>query len=58
LRLRITRMSVVDRGLAEALKDIKQGRVYGPFATHEEMIQSLHRNAAGLRKKNHSQPRR
>jgi AbrB family looped-hinge helix DNA binding protein len=32
---------VIDARLAEGLADIKAGRVYGPFDTHEEMMASL-----------------
>ena len=31
----------IDARLAESLADIKAGRVYGPFDTHEEMMASL-----------------
>ena len=31
----------IDARLAEGLADIKAGRVYGPFDTHEEMMASL-----------------
>jgi AbrB family looped-hinge helix DNA binding protein len=34
--------SAVDREIAEGLEDMKNGRTYGPFATAEEMIGSLH----------------
>ncbi len=50
--------SETDRRLAEAIEEIKLGHVYGPFATHEEMVQSLHRQVAELRKKKRRQPRR
>jgi AbrB family looped-hinge helix DNA binding protein len=42
---------VIDRRLARALEDVKKGRGYGPFTTSEELIRSLHRNAAKLRSK-------
>jgi len=32
----------IDARLARAEADIKKGRVYGPFATHEAMIDFLH----------------
>ena len=32
---------VIDARLAEAAEDVRQGRVYGPFSTHEELIASL-----------------
>jgi bifunctional DNA-binding transcriptional regulator/antitoxin component of YhaV-PrlF toxin-antitoxin module len=31
----------IEARLAEAAKDVRQGRVYGPFSTHEEMMASL-----------------
>lgn len=42
--------AIIDRGIAESLEDIKQGRFYGPFDTTEEAIASLHRNAKKLRR--------
>lgn len=33
----------LDRALAVGLDDIKKGRLHGPFETHEEMIEFLHR---------------
>ena len=39
---------VIDAQLAEGLADIKAGRVHGPFATHKEFIESLHRAARKL----------
>jgi bifunctional DNA-binding transcriptional regulator/antitoxin component of YhaV-PrlF toxin-antitoxin module len=33
--------AIIDAQLAEGLADIKAGRVYGPFDTHEEMMKSL-----------------
>jgi|ERR1035437_1616104 bifunctional DNA-binding transcriptional regulator/antitoxin component of YhaV-PrlF toxin-antitoxin module len=32
---------VIDAQLAEGLADIKAGRVYGPFDTHEALMKSL-----------------
>lgn len=32
----------VDRALAAGLDDVKNGRLYGPFETHEAMIEFLH----------------
>ena len=32
---------LIDARLAEAAEDVKAGRVYGPFATHEEFVASL-----------------
>jgi hypothetical protein len=41
----------VDRELALALEDVRKGRVYGPFSSAKEVIQSLHREAKKLRKR-------
>ena len=32
---------VIDAQLAEGLDDVKHGRTFGPFETHEEMIEFL-----------------
>jgi AbrB family looped-hinge helix DNA binding protein len=50
-KITLTPKSVVDRELALALEDVRKGRVYGPFSSAKEMIQSLHREAKKLRKK-------
>ena len=44
----------ISPGIAEGLDDIKKGRVYGPFASSEALLGSLHREAAKLAKKNRS----
>jgi hypothetical protein len=41
----------IDRGIAASEEDYRSGRSYGPFKTHEELIASLHAEAAKLRKK-------
>jgi bifunctional DNA-binding transcriptional regulator/antitoxin component of YhaV-PrlF toxin-antitoxin module len=38
----------IDRDLAKGLADIKYGRVQGPFASHKEFVNSLHREAGRL----------
>jgi len=38
----------IDAQLAEGLADIHAGRVHGPFSTHKEFIDSLHKEAKGL----------
>ncbi|MGH7842104.1 MAG: AbrB/MazE/SpoVT family DNA-binding domain-containing protein [Candidatus Binataceae bacterium] len=38
--------ALVEKRLAEALKDIKQGRVQGPFASAKEMISRLRSSPA------------
>ncbi len=50
-RITLTPKAVVDRGIAEALEDVRQGRVYGPFHSAKEMIRSLQRNAKKLARK-------
>ena len=50
-KITLTPKSVVDRELALALEDVRKGRVYGPFSSAKEVIQSLHREAKKLRKK-------
>jgi AbrB family looped-hinge helix DNA binding protein len=42
---------VIDARLAKADEDIKHGRTYGPFETHQEFITSLHKEAGKLRAK-------
>jgi AbrB family looped-hinge helix DNA binding protein len=43
-KITLTPTSIVDRRLAEALEDVKQGRTYGPFETADELIASLRAN--------------
>ena len=40
--------SLIDKHLAEALEDMKHGRVYGPFSSVDELMESLDRNASRL----------
>jgi len=40
--------SIIDAQLAEGLADIKAGRLQGPFASHKEFIDSLHKEAKKL----------
>jgi AbrB family looped-hinge helix DNA binding protein len=44
-RISLTPMSVVERELALALEDVRQGRLKGPFKTAEGAIRSLRRDA-------------
>jgi hypothetical protein len=37
------------RGIAESLADFAAGRTHGPFKTHAELINSLHRESAKVR---------
>src|ERR1700732_5017192 len=41
----------IDRGIAQSLKEYKQGRGRGPFETHGAFIASLHKEAGKLRAK-------
>jgi AbrB family looped-hinge helix DNA binding protein len=47
-KITFTPKSVVDRDIAESLADFKAERAYGPFATHEELIGSLHEETTKL----------
>jgi AbrB family looped-hinge helix DNA binding protein len=40
-KITLTPKSIVDRAIAEGLKDVRKGRVRGPFETVNEMIDSL-----------------
>ena len=44
--------SIVDRGIAESMEECKAGRSFGPYATHEEFLAALHKEAkkAGTKK--------
>lgn len=42
-KITFTPKSVIDQGLAESLREFKEGRSYGPFDTAEEMIAFLHK---------------
>jgi len=48
---------IIDARLAESTKDIRAGRLYGPFETHEEMVRFLHHHAGKARGKVSTQPR-
>jgi AbrB family looped-hinge helix DNA binding protein len=55
-----TPKSVVDRDILESFADFKEGRTYGPFETHGELVASLHAETAKLRPRTKSRksPRR
>lgn len=42
--------SVVDRGLAEGLEDIKRGRIHGPYRTVAEAIKAFQARSTKLSK--------
>ena len=44
-KITLTPKSLVDRQLVEAMDDVSEGRVYGPFDSPEAMNKSLRRNA-------------
>ena len=48
-KVTFTPKALVDRGVAESLRDFRQGRSYGPFRTQEEFLASLHAEARKLR---------
>ena len=39
----------IARGIAQSDKEFREGRFFGPFATGEELIASLHKESAKLR---------
>lgn len=47
----------IDARLAKSTEDIKKGRLHGPFDTHEEMIEFLHRHAKKARRAKNTKPR-
>jgi looped-hinge helix DNA binding domain, AbrB family len=49
---------VIDARLAKSDEDIRRGRVYGPFDTHEEFVAALHRQAAKPARKKIKRPAR
>ena len=55
-RITLTPKSLVDRAIAEGLEDIRKGRIYGPFETHEAMMTSLRRNLKKLRARKTKSP--
>jgi AbrB family looped-hinge helix DNA binding protein len=50
-KITLTPKSVLDRELAQALREIDEGKTYGPFNSAKDMIRSLHREAQKLKKK-------
>ena len=47
---------MIDARLARADEDIRRGRLYGPFDTHEQFLASLHKEAKKLRAKKRKRP--
>jgi len=50
-KITFTPKLVVDRGIAESMKDFAAGHSHGPFKTHAELNDSLHRESAKIRSK-------
>ena len=50
-KITLTPKGVITPGIAEGLEDIQKGRVYGPFASADELLHSLHREAGKLAKR-------
>jgi len=53
-----TERRAIDARLAKALAEVKNGRVYGPFETVQEMAASLRRNSKKLKGKKNRLARR
>jgi len=47
---------VIDARLAQSTEDIKKGRLCGPFETHEELVEFLHRHAKKARRAKTTKP--
>jgi AbrB family looped-hinge helix DNA binding protein len=50
-KITLTPKSVLDRELAQALKEIEQGKTFGPFNSARDLIRSLNREAKKFKKK-------
>ena len=53
-KVTFTPKSVVNRDVLESFVDFKEGRTYGPFQTHRELVASLHAERAKLRPRTRS----
>ena len=49
-KITLTPKTTLDRELAQALKEIDEGKTHGPFKTAEAAIRFLHRRAKKLKK--------
>ena len=49
-KITLTPKTVLDREVAQALKEIDEGKTHGPFKTAEAAIRFLHRRARKLKK--------
>jgi AbrB family looped-hinge helix DNA binding protein len=50
-KITLTPKSILDRELAQALKEIEEGKTYGPFKSAKAFLRSLHREIKKLKKK-------
>jgi AbrB family looped-hinge helix DNA binding protein len=50
-KITLTPKSVLDRELAQALKEIEQGKTFGPFGSAKDLVRSLNQEAKKLKKK-------
>lgn len=49
---------IIDRGIAQSLKEYRQGKAYGPYQTHAEFINSLHKESAKISGRKNKRPAR
>ena len=57
-KITFTPKPMVDHDIAESLGDFREGRTFGPFETHEELVKSLHDETAKLRSKRNTRKAR
>jgi bifunctional DNA-binding transcriptional regulator/antitoxin component of YhaV-PrlF toxin-antitoxin module len=50
-KITLTPKSVVDREIAISLKEIDEGKTYGPFNSAKDLVRSLNRESRKLKKK-------
>ena len=50
-KITLTPKTILDRELAQALKEIEEGKTYGPFNSAKSFLRSLHRETRKLKKK-------
>jgi AbrB family looped-hinge helix DNA binding protein len=50
-KITLTPTSVVDREIAISLKEIDEGKTYGPFNSAKDLVRSLNRESRKLKKK-------
>ncbi len=50
-KITLTPHSVTDRGIADSLADFAAGRSFGPFKSHQDLTDSLHRESAKIQLK-------